>query len=62
MANNYLASTGAFEIYVGEHLAYSKLQTQRLPTLEEIVNIISNSFEWVCFLFFEGKTEKGGIF
>ena len=40
MANNVAAqmvATGAFEIYVNGNIAYSKLETGRLPTAGDIV-------------------------
>jgi selT/selW/selH-like putative selenoprotein len=36
MLNNQLTGTGAFEIFADEKLVFSKLQTGRLPNLEEL--------------------------
>jgi selT/selW/selH-like putative selenoprotein len=37
---SYLTSTGAFEVYVDDQLVFSKLQVQRLPTLEELDRLL----------------------
>ena len=37
-----MASTGAFEIVVNGQLAYSKLKTGRLPTVEEILAVVED--------------------
>ena len=33
---NGLSSTGAFEVYLNDSLIFSKLSTDRMPSLEEI--------------------------
>mmetsp|Transcript_11330 Transcript_11330/g.22084 ORF Transcript_11330/g.22084 Transcript_11330/m.22084 type:complete len:142 (+) Transcript_11330:463-888(+) len=38
-----LAASGAFEIAVGDKVVYSKLQAGRMPTLEEIVNLLDDA-------------------
>lgn len=40
--NNGLTSTGAFEVFVNDSLAFSKLQSGRMPrTMEEILTAVS---------------------
>ena len=40
--NNGLTSTGAFEVFVNDSLAFSKLQSGRMPrTMEEIMTAVS---------------------
>ena len=40
--NNGLTSTGAFEVFVDDSLAFSKLQSGRMPqTMEEIMSAVS---------------------
>jgi selT/selW/selH-like putative selenoprotein len=36
MLQNMLSSTGAFEIFLNDQLIFSKLQTNRIPTLKEL--------------------------
>lgn len=41
MLNNFAAqmvATGAFEIYLDDHVVFSKLETGRLPTIPELVS------------------------
>ena len=41
MLSNMIGSTGAFEVYYKEKLIYSKLQSGRVPTAEDIINKIN---------------------
>lgn len=40
MVGNALQQTGAFEVYVGETRVFSKLETGRVPSFEEMKEII----------------------
>ncbi len=40
MVSQQLVSTGAFEVYVGKTLVFSKLDSNRLPSLPELVQNI----------------------
>ena len=36
-----LCSTGAFEIKYNDHMLFSKLEEGRMPTIEEVVHLLS---------------------
>ena len=40
IVQNTISSTGAFEVYMNDKLIFSKLKSGRLPTLEEMDNLI----------------------
>ena len=40
LVQNMLLQSGAFEIYVGNSLEYSKLKTQMMPTPADITRIL----------------------
>ena len=40
MLQNFVSSTGAFEVYVNENLIFSKLETGRLPSFDEIDQLL----------------------
>lgn len=35
--------TGAFEVYVDGNLIYSKLQTKRMPSMDELIYVLSEA-------------------
>eukprot|EP00270_Netrium_digitus_P017657 TRINITY_DN6537_c0_g1_i1.p1 TRINITY_DN6537_c0_g1~~TRINITY_DN6537_c0_g1_i1.p1 ORF type:complete len:128 (+),score=21.88 TRINITY_DN6537_c0_g1_i1:482-865(+) len=41
--NNGLISTGAFEIYHGDQILFSKLKENRTPTHEELISVVSSA-------------------
>lgn len=45
MLHNSVMSSGAFEIYFNGQLMHSKLDTGRLPTLEELLSRLRSSIE-----------------